>query len=326
MTDMNPMMNRRAFLGLGAVALAAPCVARAAATVGAKTDPNLTAFLSDIHVSGPDQKTVWGVQPTYQNAKFEQAVDEVLALSPRPARVVVFGDVSLWFGYAGDYAAAQPAFKRLADAGIEIFVTTGNHDHRETMFAAFPKQKAITPVPGRFVSVIDIGTADLVLMDTLDETAKKLGDPNRVGGAMDDAQFAWLEREAKARKRPFFVGAHHAPNDLNGRKMRAMLAPIANFAGWIHGHDHNWSVDWFMESYASRRICRVAALPSTGWWGDIGFALMRTYPDRAELELKVREFYFPGPLAAGEKAPAFWDDILREKRGSRCTFRYVKGD
>ena len=77
-----------------------------------------------------------------------------------------------------------------------------------------------------------------------------------------------------------------------------------------------------MESYASRRIVRMAVLPSTGWWGDIGYATMRTYADRAELKLVQRDFYFPHPLKEGEQRPKLWDDIIAEKRGASCVFRF----
>ena len=139
---------------------------------------------------------------------------------------------------------------------------------------------------------------------------------------MDDAQADWLKAEAKRRKRPFFVGAHHSHNDLNGCRVIHELVKQPLFSGWVHGHDHTWSNDLIIESYASRRIVRRAVLPSTGWWGDIGYATMRTYADRAELKLVQRDFYFPHPLKEGEQRPKLWDDIIAEKRGAYCVFRF----
>lgn len=161
------LASRRQFLTGVACAAAVPCVAQA---MQASTcfDRNLSVFFSDIHVSG------WNVkrQPTYQNPLFEKAVDQVLAMKPRPARVVVFGDVALWKGRHQDYEASLPGFRRLTDAGIELFLTTGNHDHREVLFRYHPRQRELTPVPGRVVSVVDLGSADLFLLDTLKENEK----------------------------------------------------------------------------------------------------------------------------------------------------------
>ena len=49
---------------------------------------------------------------------------------------------------------------------------------------------------------------------------------------------------------------------------------------------------------------------------------MRTHADRAELSLVEMDFFFPRPLAEGEKRPREWDEILAENRGGVCTFTY----
>lgn len=312
--------TRRGFL-FGATAAAACGAVRAAETGG--VDESLSVFLSDIHIAKPGLKTAWGEQPSYQNEMLAKAVDEILAMNPRPARAVCFGDIALWFGWSGDYEIAAATLARLEKAGIKVFVTTGNHDHREGIFRYFPRQRELTPVAGRTVSVIDLGTADLLLMDSLNEAKPEEGAGNPVGGAMDNVQAEWLKAEAPRRKRPFIVGAHHAPTDLNGCRVIPDLIRSPHFIGWVQGHDHSWSNDWLSENYSSRRLARKATLPSTGWWGDIGYATMRTFADRAELRLVQRDFYFPRPLKEGEKRPKAWDDIIAENRGASCTFRFV---
>ena len=197
-------ITRRGFF-FGAAAVAA-----STALGGDEVDGNLTVFLSDIHISGKDVKG----QPTYQNPLLDKAIDQILALRPRPRRAVVFGDVALWRGHAADYAESAPRLKRLSDAGIEVTVTTGNHDHRVPMFAAYPEQAKKTPVPGRVTSVVDLGTSDLFLLDSLNENAAGEGSNNAVAGTLDEAQAAWLKGAAAAAKRPFFVGAHHPPEEL----------------------------------------------------------------------------------------------------------------
>lgn len=323
---MDRLTRRSFFTGAAAVA-AAPMVAKAM-MAGNCPDENLSVFISDIHVSGEGVTGAWGLQPTYQNPLFEKAVDEILALRPRPKRVVCFGDIALWMGYAKDYEASLPGFRRLTDAGIELYLTMGNHDHREVFLKYHPSYAKSSPVPGRIVSVIDLGTCDLLLLDSLQESPGGEGVNNAVDGAIDRPQWDWLAAESKRRKRPFLCGAHHPPKEMtqtvDGQKKNVLsiLRDAPFFRGWVQGHDHFWSKELSMKSWDARTIYRKVALPSTGWWGDIGFALMRTYADRAELSLVQRDFFFPNPLKEGEKRPAEWDEIIAENRNQRCTFVY----
>ena len=318
-------MTRRCFF-TGAVAAAVlPRAAQAMMAAGGK-DPNLSVFMSDIHVASGDIQSKWGPQPTYQNPCFKKAVDAVLAMRPLPARVVVFGDVALWHGHLKDYETSLPEFRRLNEAGIETFVTTGNHDHRAPMFKCHPRQAEITPVPGRVVSVIDLGTADLLLMDSLQENEAGEGSWNEVSGALDQKQQDWLKEWVKNAKRPFFIGAHHQPEEvLIGKdKIASAFANCPLFAGYIHGHNHRWRKNWYQDgTYSRTMVKRSVCLPSTGWWGDIGYAEMRTFADRAELKLVETDFYFPRPLNPGEKRPREWDEILSENRAcAHMTFPF----
>ena len=323
---MEKKMTRRSFF-IGAAATAAAPVVAKAMMAGDCVDENLSVFISDIHVSGEGIKgTAWGDQPTYQNPYFERIVGEILAMRPRPKRVVCFGDVSLWYGLKQDYEASLPGFRRLADAGIEVHIAMGNHDRRESFLAVHPQYAKTSPVPGRIVSVVDLGTCDLILLDSLNQTGKKEGDPNAVGGTIDAEQWDWLKAESKKRTRPFLCGAHHPPREMareiDGKRSNVLsfLLESPNFRGWVRGHDHRWSTDYFMRGWNSTEIIREAVLPSTGWWGHIGYAVMRTYADRAVLELKADDFHFPKPLKAGEKRPAQWDAIIAENRNQSCTF------
>ena len=315
-------LSRRSFVksafALGALPVAG-CLS-AKETAGVAVDPNLSVFLSDIHVSG---KNVKG-QPTYQNPLFAKVVDQVLAMNPRPKRALIFGDVALWNGRSEDYAESAPMIQRLKDAGIEVYLTTGNHDHREPLFRLHPRQKEITPVPGRVVSVVDVGTADFVLLDTLKENPKGEGSGNAVDGGLDEAQADWLLAYAKAAKRPFFCGAHHPSRELTvkGKKLLQHLETNPMFAGYVHGHNHRWYKEWFHFGYSKPHVVRSACLPSTGWWGNLGFATFRTQSDRATLSFVQNDFFFPKPLAEGQSRPREWDQIIREAEGDFCTFLY----
>lgn len=315
--------SRRDFLALGSFAACAGAVVARANAVNAESvtvDPNLSVFLSDIHVSG---KNVKG-QPSYQNPLFEKAVSQILEMNPRPKRALIFGDVALWNGWSADYEESAPLIQKLKDAGIDVYLTTGNHDHREPMFRFHPRQKEITPVPCRFVSVVALGTSDFVLLDTLKENPKGEGKDNAVDGGLDEAQANWLLEFAAAAKRPFFCGAHHPSQEIkvSGKNLIQHLEDNPNFAGYVHGHNHRWHKEWFHYGYSKAHVVRSACLPSTGWWGNIGFATFRSQADRATLAFVQNDFFFPRPLQPGQSRPPEWDQIMRENQGDTCTFLY----
>ncbi len=318
--------NRREFLAWGTMAACLPsALCRAGepapgASAAVTVDPNLSVFLSDIHVSGKNVRR----QPTYQNPLFAKVVDQVLAMNPRPKRALIFGDIALWNGISADYAESAPLIQKLKDAGIEVFVTTGNHDHREPLSRFHPRQKEITPVPDRFVSVVDLGSTDFVLLDTLKENAKGEGSGNAVDGGLDEAQANWLLDFAASAKRPFFCGAHHPSRELKvrGKMLLQHLEDNRNFIGYVHGHNHRWYKEWLHFGYSKPHVVRSACLPSTGWWGNIGFATFRTQADRAQLSFVQNDFFFPSPLKQGQKRPSEWDQIIREMEGDSCTFLY----
>jgi len=318
---------RRDFLSGLAVAgvaeLAGGCLTSAVAKDG--RDPNLSVFLSDIHVAhlNPrDRKET--EQFVYQNPYFEKTVDDILKMRPLPARAVVFGDIALWYGWDRDYEMSRPGIERLKAAGIAVTLTMGNHDHRDAFFRAWPEYAKSTPVPGRVVSVVDLGTADLFLLDSLDENPAGEGSKNAVAGVLDVAQQDWLMTAGRAAKRPFLVGSHHPVKELavGDRPLMDALAGLPQFAGYVHGHEHRWYARWHRQGWSSPRIIRCACLPSTGWWGDIGFATLKTFPDRAVLTLEQRDFFFPKPLKEGMPRPQEWDDVLEEHRGAQCVFRF----
>lgn len=317
-------INRRNFLGLGAIALAnAGCTSLA--STAAVHDPALSVFLSDIHVAGKGIKTRWGEQPDYQNPLFEKAVDQILAMRPLPQRVMIFGDIALWFGWHQDYEASLPGINRLKAAGIEVFLTMGNHDKRDVFLRYHPTYAKTSPVPGRIVSKIDLGPADLLLLDSLNEGPGGEGTNNTVSGIFDAAQQDWLRETAKAATRPFFCGTHHPPSELCIGKDNVLgfldkNAPL--FAGWIFGHNHRWYKQWHHVGYSKRHVLRSLCLPSTGWWGDIGLATCRTTATDMTVSLVENDFFFPRPLQPGESRPQEWDDIMAENRGDSCRFRF----
>ena len=98
-----------------------------------------------------------------------------------------------------------------------------------------------------------------------------------------------------------------------------------NVIGYIHGHDHRWYKRYMRNGWREGEIVkRSLCLPSTGHWGDIGYTLLRTSPDRAVASLVQKEFYFPSPPKAGSPVNLLWTAVTEENRGQTCTFPIPK--
>ena len=188
-------IDRRGFIGCMAAA-SAGCAARRGTDGGSRCDTFV--FLSDLHIEG--------AAPTYAYSKkrLEKTVDEILSMSPLPRGVVCFGDISCTYGLDADYIEAKRILSRLENAGVALHFTLGNHDRRSFFFDKWPRCAENSPVPGRCVSVVDLGSADLVLLDALkgaDERA--LTDMGPVEGGLDDRQLAWFGDFVANAARPF---------------------------------------------------------------------------------------------------------------------------
>lgn len=205
----------------------------------------------------------------------------------------------------------------------------GNHDRRQTFLSAYPEYARTTKVPGRIVSVVDLGTADLVLLDSLKgkdgEVVPGSGGP--VEGELDEAQQKWLEETLPGWKRPVFVGAHHPAGELSvcGRRMVTFLKECPNVMGWLCGHDHVWRkeclVGWWADNEDS---IRSQTLPPAGLWGDIGYVTFRTERDCAVAELHQSGYWFNNGPRPGEQIPELWKEVVAENRGQYCKFPYER--
>ncbi|MBQ5789067.1 MAG: hypothetical protein IIW01_02155, partial [Thermoguttaceae bacterium] len=113
-------MNRRDFLQTTAfAALSAVFVGSArdpfaalalAAEEPAPLDPNLVAIFSDIHVREPES--------SQQSSRFIKSVAQVLAMNPRPATLLIYGDVAYDAGKPEDYKIFRRMVEPLEKAGI----------------------------------------------------------------------------------------------------------------------------------------------------------------------------------------------------------------
>ena len=322
--------NRRTFLGLAAATGAAGCMSTKPATDAAdasKFDDNLSVFVTDIHIGGK-QLDGGSEAPTYTQGRLSAFVDEVLAMKPLPRRVVSFGDLAYLRGNPDDYATSKPILKRLEDAGIELVFCMGNHDRRSEFNKAWPGHLEKSPVPGKFVRVVSLGTSDLVVLDCLQGTDDRpWTDNGPVPGKLTKDVLDWCKKDFPTRKRPFFVSSHFPIGDLrvnekkNGSFAIWLLENAPMCVGYIHGHDHRWRPEWSRGNWKSPKTIRTLCLPSNGLWGDIGHATFLTSADRAVCSLHIRDFYFPRkPMT--DKRPAVWKLKVEENSNATCTFLY----
>lgn len=302
--------TRRGFIA-GSLAFAAT----AGWTAEGETDPNLSIFLSDPHVPGDGvQPDKWEIDFSVMYNRLSALVDEILAMRPRPANVVVFGDIAYLRGEAADYRKSAPLYRKLEAAGIRVTIGMGNHDKRKPFLESFPEYRTSTLVPGEIVSRVSLGHADLFLLDSLNEPSSGLA-------GMSPAQKKWIQETLPKWDRPFFLGAHHHANEIpfGNRPLSKYVVGLKNFRGFIHGHWHSWQ-EWTMLDWGKGGFRRAIGLPSTGFWGDIGYVTFRTDAKLATATLVQREFYFPRFHPDPAKRDPAWAMRTRENDGRTVHF------
>jgi len=321
---MKTELSRRTFLGMSA---AFACCGLPSVSLAAKPkrDDTLIAVLSDCHV-GNWQST------EYQAVQFAECIARVMKLNPLPGKMFILGDLAYLWGRKEDYELSRKLLKPVLDAGIELTIGMGNHDRRENFLEYWPEYAGRSPVPGKIVSKVSGRYFDYIMLDTLDQP--EATDKWITPGVLDDVQREWLRAECAAAKRPLLVMAHHPPTELgepgkgrslgSARKFGEIIMGPANAptqcCGYIYGHEHAWSATGDLQRWTTGRVGMAACMPSTGHWGDIGYALLREQPDRAVLSLVQYDYFTPRPLPADAKPNPAWQAIVQDHEGARCTF------
>ena len=279
-------------------------------------DENLSVLISDIHLQTDPSNGY-----SFTAREFPRRVREILAMRPLPRRVICFGDMTFNVGESESYAFLRKQIRPLEETGILVVLGMGNHDRRKNFLAAFPEAGRDQPVPGRIVHKVDLGTCDLVLLDTLS------GSEESKFGEIGEEQGAWLVRELMAAKRPVILGAHHSQRELKvgGRPIFELLRDSEKVVGWINGHDHCWKKETlFWGGGSNEDVIRSLTLPTAGAWGEIGLVTLRTHPDRAVATLKMIDMVWHDALKPGERRPKSFDAIVSDQNGERVTFPFER--
>ena len=271
-------------------------------------DENLVVIISDLHTN----------PGSYQPARLERTIADILALRPRPRNVIVLGDLAYLTGKPSEYALLKQILAPLEGTGIRLTMAMGNHDRRTNFTEAFPEYAAASLMKDRFVFVVETPRADIILLDSLQES----DDPTTwiTPGALPDNEKEWLkEKLASYTDKPVFVTSHHPINEVG---IKDILLASPTCCGYIHGHDHVWRDGWVKKNYSEREMIRTLCVPSTGHWGDIGYTMLHLEEDHAEARLNEYEFFFPTPLNEGETKPAQWAMIEEERKNAVVSFAY----
>ncbi len=317
--------SRRDFLrGLAALAAATggPRFCAAAPSPKLKFDEHLAVLLSDIHVNGLDAPDGKPIKPDMRNS-LAANVAEILRMDPLPRHVFVFGDIAHLHGRLADYKRSFPDLKLLVDAGIELTLGMGNHDHRKAFLEVWPEYAKRSLVPGAIHTVTHCADYDFIMLDSLDE--KDVPDAwNPTNGALSPAAQEWIAAELPKWPRPFFIGAHHPiwqlKFDKTKKSMEHMIGAFPNCRGYIHGHDHIWKTN--VVNWRNPATVPLLTLPSNGFWGDIGYATLHTIERNgrkaAQARLVIKDFVLNGGNLSSR--PAMWDARIEDVQGAKCTF------
>lgn len=242
-------MNRRDFLrSIASAAFAVPFLnVEKLLAADAPLDENTLAIFSDTHLHGPE--TVQHV------VRFNQCATKVLAMNPRPANLLIYGDVAYLEGKVEEYELFRKLIKPIENAGIHWEIAMGNHDRIANYRQVFPERfEREQPLEGRYINIVKTPRADFILLDSYLQ--------GQVRGEISPEQREWLVQTLKQYdKKNVFVGCHHHMRDT---KIAEELKACPKFVAYLHGHLHYYRTPIDEDV---KTIC----FPSVGHWGDLGF-------------------------------------------------------
>lgn len=183
----------------------------------------LIAQITDCHVVEPGELVADRVDSGQTLARTIRQINEL----PTPPDLVVASGDLVNDGRPAQYDRFQ---ELVAELSAPLVPMPGNHDDRTELRARFadvlPPGDAGTTID----HVLDVGPLRLVFVDTLV--------PGRIGGAIREAQVAWLDGVLdEAPDRPTIVFQHHPPFATGiGFMDREAFAGAAGYETMLAGH------------------------------------------------------------------------------------------
>lgn len=210
-------------------------------------DQNLIVVMTDIHqgTTLPAGRTSIPDNQLDKENRLHTACEKIAAMNPRPAHVLILGDIAYLDGAVADYQKAKESLDLLDKANIAWTATMGNHDRIENFFTVFPEKKLETePVPGKLVRTVETPACDFLLIDTHQESDTAIEKENPGDGALSDAERAWLAEKIAGyneSKKPFYVASHHPWFEKNVN-LGPALQGAESFVAYLFGHWHQRTI------------------------------------------------------------------------------------
>ena len=234
-----PAPNRRQFL----LTAGAGLVTCATTGFGGETrvEDDLVYLLNDTHIG--EKHPPASAVPSH----LRQVVAELVQRKHPPACVLINGDLALHDGQPGDYRHLARLLAPLYEAGIDVHLTLGNHDHREVFYRVMQDERPENPpVKSRHISVVQTRFANFFLLDSLQKTLI-------TQGTLGAQQRTWLAEALAAHSdKPAIIMAHHNPR-LGGDPLHfpgglvdsgelwKVLVAHPQVKAYVHGHIHDRS-------------------------------------------------------------------------------------
>jgi hypothetical protein len=157
---------------------------------------------------------------------------------------------------------------------------------------------------------------DFVMLDSLAELpGLKLRQATTVSGEISGGQIEWLGEWMKGRTRRVVLGSHHPLGEM--ANLEKLIADTPQVAGYVYGHTHIWNKGVrVVRPRKELHMVPTLGLPAT-FYGDIGFAVMRSTPAAVEFEYTSKGFWWPQPA---ENPPAEWQSRAEDLADERCKF------
>lgn len=159
----------------------------------------MTTFLhlTDLHISAPDPADTGLHSDT--TATLQTVRTMIDAMVPPPAFILVSGDLT----NHGDVASYQTLRSLMDGLTIPVLYALGNHDTRPGFYAGMLDRAENTDAAHDHEAVID--GVHVITLDT--------SRPTRIGGDLDERQFAFLQTAlASHPSLPKLLMLHHAPS------------------------------------------------------------------------------------------------------------------
>lgn len=249
-----PVQSRRHFL----ISMGAGLVACTFKAYPRELEGDLVYLLNDTHIAEkhPTHSTI----PSH----LRQVIDELVALEPKPACVLINGDLALKDGQPGDYRHFAKLLVPLQEANIDVHLTLGNHDNREVFYDVLTEERPESfIVDSRHISVVETRFANFFLLDSLKETMV-------TQGLIGAEQLAWLAKALDAHAaKPAIIVTHHNPRLggdpnhfpgglIDSNELWDILIERRQVKAYFHGHIHDRGV-------AEHKGIHIVNMPATSY-------------------------------------------------------------